>query len=324
MPTLAELTLTLSQDITRNEHERTAAVAALDDDRSRALAVLPGAEVPMRRQAEAAAKARAEHDETLLDIEADLREGERQTTARRRADEEDAEQRVGEGDQAAEQTRRLAEDKARMAFEAAVLAVDRKDLSPGEKVLARAEARRAMDRSIAAAQDAFADARLANQDRWLDERRAALDRELADAREHRAKAAARRLAAGARLRSRQQDECGRARRGLGRDPGQRPRAGIIRRTTAGHRSPIRRPRSGPARDLPPGARGAGRRGQPVPSAAVIPCRIASSRRAKAGGRATGSPSNSTNGACRRRAHASAAPRRARSVDAIAAAGTIGT
>jgi len=195
MPTLAELTLTLSQDITRNEHERTAAVAALDDDRSRALAVLPGAEVPMRRQAEAAAKARAEHDETLLDIEADLREGERQTTARRRADEEDAEQRVGEGDQAAEQTRRLAEDKARAAFEAAVLAVDRKDLSPGEKVLARAEARRAMDRSIAAAQDAFADARLANQDRWLDERRAALDRELADAREHRAKAAARRLAA---------------------------------------------------------------------------------------------------------------------------------
>lgn len=195
MPTLAELTLQLSRDITRNERERAAAVAALDAERTRALAALPGAEVPMRRQAEAVAKAQAERDETLLDIAADLREAERQTATRRRADEEAAEQRAREADDAADAARRTAEDKARAAFEVAVLAVDRKDLSPGEKVLARTDARRSLDRSIAAAQEAFADARLASQDRLLDERRAALTGEMADGRDHRDKAAARRTAA---------------------------------------------------------------------------------------------------------------------------------
>jgi hypothetical protein len=149
----------------------------------------------MRRQAEAIVKARAECDETLLDVEADLREAERLTANRRRADADAAEQRLREADAAADKTRRAAEDKARTAFEAAVLAVDRKDLSPGEKVLARAEAGLVMDRSIAAAQETFAEARLANQDRLLDERRATLSQELTDSRENRDKAAARRTAA---------------------------------------------------------------------------------------------------------------------------------
>jgi hypothetical protein len=195
MPTLAELTLTLSQDITRNEHERAAALAALDGERTRRLGALPGADVPMRRQAESMAKAQAERDEALLDIEADLREAERQTVHRRHADEDAAEQRLREAEDAAEQTRRDAAAKARAAFEATVLAVDRKDLSPGEKVLARAEARRTMDRAIATAQDAFDEARLANHDRLLDLRRAALAREAIDSREHRDRAAARRAAA---------------------------------------------------------------------------------------------------------------------------------
>ena len=195
MHTLAELTLTLSHDITRNEHERAAALAALDGERSRALAALPGAELPMRRQADAVAKAQAERDETLLDVEADLRETERLTANRRHGEADEAEQRHREADAAAEQTRRIAEDKAKAAFEAAVLAVDRKDLSPGEKVLARAEARLIMDRSIAAAQETFAEARLANQDRLLDARRAALTRETTDSHENRDKAAARRIAA---------------------------------------------------------------------------------------------------------------------------------
>lgn len=195
MPTLAELTLTLSQDITRNEHDRAAALAALDGERRRALAALPGAEAPMRRQAESMAKAQAERDETLLDIQADLREAERQTVNRRHADEDEAEQRLRAADDAAEQARRDAADKAAAVFEAAAAAIDRKDLSPGEQVLARAEARRTLDRSMAAAQEAFTEARLANQDRLLDQRRAALSREAVDSREHRDKAAARRAAA---------------------------------------------------------------------------------------------------------------------------------
>ncbi len=195
MPTLAELTLTLSQDITRNEHERAAALAALDGERLKALSAIPGAAALLRRHAEAIVAAQAERDETLLDVEADRREAERLTVNRRRAEEEEAEQQLREADEAADRTRRAAEDKARAAFEAAVLAVDRKDLSPGEKVLARAEARRAMDRALDAAQEACAGARLANQDRLLDERRAALTRELTDSRENRDKATARRSAA---------------------------------------------------------------------------------------------------------------------------------
>jgi hypothetical protein len=195
MPTLAELTLQLSQDITRNEHERAAALAALDGDRLKALAALPGAAVLLKRQADAIVAAQAERDETILDVEADLREAERLTANRRRAEEAEAEQLLREADDAAEKTRHAAEDKATAAFEAVVLAIDRKDLSPGEKVRARAEARRAMDRLFDAAQEAFSVARQTSQDRLLDERRAALIRELTDSRENRDKAGARRTAA---------------------------------------------------------------------------------------------------------------------------------
>ncbi len=149
----------------------------------------------LRRQSDTLVEAQAERDDTLLDVEADLREAERLAASRRRADADEAEQRLGEVDDAADTARRDAEDKARATFEAAVVAVGRKDLSPGEKVLARAEARRIMDRSIEAAQETLAAARLANQDRLLDQRRAALTRELTDWRENRDKAAARRTAA---------------------------------------------------------------------------------------------------------------------------------
>ena len=91
MPTLAELTLKLSQDINRNEHERTAAVAALDGERTKALGALPGAAAILQRQAVAIVEAQNERDETLLDVEGDLREAERLAATRRRTDEDEAE-----------------------------------------------------------------------------------------------------------------------------------------------------------------------------------------------------------------------------------------
>lgn len=195
MPTLAELTLKLSQDINRNEHERTAAVAALDGERTKAMGALPGAAAILQRQAVAIVEAQNERDETLLDVEGDLREAERLAATRRRTDEDEAEKRLREADDAAEQARRAAEDKAKAAFEAAVTGIDRRDLSPGEKVLARADARRTMDRAIDAAQDAFSRARLAHQDRLLDDRRAAVNKELTASGENRDAAKARRTAA---------------------------------------------------------------------------------------------------------------------------------
>jgi hypothetical protein len=195
MPTLAELTLQLSRDITRNEHERARALAAVDDARLQALTALPGATVPLRRHAEALAKAQADRDETLLDIEADLREAERRTADRRVADEDEAEQRLRQADDDADEACRAAEGKARTLFEAAVLTIDGRDLSPGEKVLARSAARRTLDRALGAAQETLAAARLAHQDRLLDERRTAVSREMSDSRENRATAAARRTAA---------------------------------------------------------------------------------------------------------------------------------
>jgi hypothetical protein len=196
MPTLADLTLQLSLDITRNEHERARALAALDEARRQALAALPGGGVPLRRHAEALAKAQADRAETLLDIEADLRDAERLTANRRVAEEDEAEQRLRKADADADVARRAAEEKAQAMFEAAVLTIDGRDLSPGEKVLARSAARRALDRALGAAQETLAAARLAHQDRLLDERRTAVARELSDSRENRAKAAARRTTAG--------------------------------------------------------------------------------------------------------------------------------
>jgi colicin import membrane protein len=195
MPTLAELTLTLSQEITRNEHERAAAVAAHDGERTKAMGALPGAAALLQRQAVAIVEAQNDRDEALLDVDGDLREAERLAATRRRTDEDAAEERLRDADDAAERARRTAEDKAKAAFEAAVAGIDRRDLSPGEKVLARADARRTMDRAIDAAQDAFAEARLANQDRLLDDRRAAVNKELAASRENRETATARRQAA---------------------------------------------------------------------------------------------------------------------------------
>jgi hypothetical protein len=195
MPTLAELTLELSQDITRNEQERTAALATHDRERTKEMAALPGAAVLLQRQAVAIVQAQNERDEALLDVDADLREAERLAAVRRRTDEDEAEKRLREADDAAGQARRAAEDKATAAFETAVTGIERRDLSPGEKVLARAEARRAMDRAVDAAQDAFSRARLANQDRLLDDRRAAVNEELSASRENRDAAMARRMAA---------------------------------------------------------------------------------------------------------------------------------
>lgn len=195
MPTLADLTLQLSRDITRSEHERAAALTALDDERMAALTALPGAGPLIQRRAAALVQARAERDEALLDIEADLREAGRLAGLRRRTDEDDAGQRLRTDDDAAEERRRAAEEKARAAFEAASLDIERRKLTPGEKVLARADARRIMDRALAAARDALAAARLAHQDRLLDERRAATGREVLDTQEARARADARRQVA---------------------------------------------------------------------------------------------------------------------------------
>jgi len=195
MPTLAELTLKLSQDINRNEQERAAAVAAHDGERTKAMDALPGAAALLQRQAVAIVEAQNERDEALLDVAGDLRDAERLAAARRRTEEGEAEKRLREADAAAEESRRAAEDKAKAAFEAAVTGIDRRDLSPGEKVLARADARRTLDRAIDAAQDAFSRARLANQDRLLDDRRAAVNKELANSRENRDTAAARKTAA---------------------------------------------------------------------------------------------------------------------------------
>jgi len=195
MPTLAELTLTLSQEITRNEHERAAAIAAHDGERTKALGALPGAAALLQRQALAIVAAQNARDEAVLDADRDLREAERLAATRRRTDEDEAEARLREADDAAGQARRAAEDKAKAAFDAAAVTIDRRDLSPGEKVLARADARRTMDRGIDAAEEAFSRAQLANQDRLLDDRRAAVSKELAASREHRDTAAARRTAA---------------------------------------------------------------------------------------------------------------------------------
>lgn len=195
MSTLADLTLELSRAITRNEQERAAALAALEGERTTALAALPGAGALTQRRATALAQAETERAEALLDIETDLREAERLAAIRRRTEEDEAEQRLQKAEDEAEERRRAAEDKAKAAFETATLDIERRKLTPGEKVLARAEARRTMDRALAAARDALAEARIVNHDRLMDARRAAVDKELADSRDERAKAAGRRQAA---------------------------------------------------------------------------------------------------------------------------------
>jgi hypothetical protein len=192
MPTLADLTLQLSHGITRNEHERAAAVAALDREQAAALAALPGAGPPIQRRAAALVQARAEHDESQLDIEADLREAVRLAGVRRRAGEDDADRRSRLDDAAAEARCRAVEEKAMAAFEAASLDIERRKLTPGEKVLARADARRILDRAMAAAREALAAARLDHQDRLIDDRRAAAGQEELDGQDARAKADARR------------------------------------------------------------------------------------------------------------------------------------
>ena len=192
MPTLAELTLRLSQDITKNEHDRTAALAALDVERARALRALPGSAPILAAQDDAIRNAERDHDDTLADVGADLREAERQGAAKRRAEEDAAERTLRTADDAADAALRAAEDEAREAFEKASQEIERRDSTPGEKVLARAGARRAMDAAIQAAQEAHAEARLKNGDMLTEERRHARDKELAASADNLAKAVERR------------------------------------------------------------------------------------------------------------------------------------
>jgi hypothetical protein len=195
MPTLAELTLQLSQDITKNEHDRMATLAALEVERVRALRALPGSASILAAQDDAIRSAERDHEDTLADIGADLRDAERQGGAKRRADEDAAERKLRAADDAADATLRAAEDQAREAFDRASQDIERRDLTPGEKVLARADARREMDAAIKAAQEANAEARLKNGDVLTQERRDARDKELTASADNLAKAAERRKAA---------------------------------------------------------------------------------------------------------------------------------
>ena len=121
-----------------------------------------------------------------------MREADRQGAVKRRADEDAAEAKLQTADDAAQAALRAAEAKARDTFETASKSIELRDLTPGEKVLARADARRGMDAATKAAQEANAEARLKSGDALTRERREARDKELATSAESLAKAGRRR------------------------------------------------------------------------------------------------------------------------------------
>ena len=192
MPTFADLTKQLSQDITRNEHERTKALETLEIDRVKPLQALPGSAALLTAQNAAIRDAEKDHADTLADVAADRREADRKAAAKRRADEDAAEAKLRTADDAADAALRTAEKNARDAFEASSQAIDKGSLPQGQKVLARAEARRVMDAAIKKAQEAHAEARLRNGDVLTDERRNARSTELATSASSLAEADARR------------------------------------------------------------------------------------------------------------------------------------
>jgi hypothetical protein len=181
MPSLSQLTLQLSRDLSANHQACLAELERLEAGRTAALDALPGTAAVMNRAREDRADAADTRDRTLHQIDVELQKADRKAAVAREAALRQIGNQLRTRDAAALEAKAAAEDKARAALDKEYAKI-RASLDLTAQILARREAERRSADALQAARDAYLTTLNANRNRQTDEHRTALRKELTDSR----------------------------------------------------------------------------------------------------------------------------------------------
>lgn len=187
MPTLQELTLKMSRDLSANQQARDAELERLEQERLTALRALAGSTPVLQQFNRAQANAESVRQDSLAEIDAELQAAERKAGSAREAALARADARMKDADSISQKARDDAVARANAVFEADLDRIA-KTLPLDAQILARREAQRKRDLAVEAAHQTLQKALQENKNDQLDERQAALDGELGDARKAREEA----------------------------------------------------------------------------------------------------------------------------------------
>jgi hypothetical protein len=181
MPTLQDLTLKLSRDLSTHHRQCLERLDRLERERTAALRGLRGAASIVRDFEKAKADAAATREKTLAKAQADLAAAERKAAQAREAQLRAIERRFRDADAAAVRAKQAAEAKARAQLNADLDKISR-TLAMPDQILARRDAEDRFAAAIAAAHAAHLRALDENKAAQTDELRAAVSDEAAAAR----------------------------------------------------------------------------------------------------------------------------------------------
>jgi hypothetical protein len=181
MPTLPELTLQLSRDLSTNHQNCLRQLAELESSRMTTLQALPGTAAILKDAAEERMDAALTRDRTLQQVDLDLHKAERKAAATRQTALQAVEKRFRDRDAAALQTRTAGEERERAHLKAEYDKIAA-SLGLSQQILARREAERRCDEAIRALHASYLKTLSTNKDRQVDEQHEALQKELLDSR----------------------------------------------------------------------------------------------------------------------------------------------
>jgi hypothetical protein len=181
MPTLPELTLQLSRDLSLNHQNCLRQLEQLEASRMTALQGLPGTAAILQEASEDRLEAALTRDRTLEQIDLDLQKAERKAAAARQTALQAVEKRFHDRDVAALHARTAGEEKERAHLKAEYEKIAA-SLDLSQQILARREAERRCDEAIRALHATYLKTLSANKDRHVDEQREVLQKELLDSR----------------------------------------------------------------------------------------------------------------------------------------------
>lgn len=181
MPTLSELTLQLSRDLSSNHQNCLRQLEQLESSRVTALQALPGTAGILEDASEERLDAALTRDRTLQQIDLDLQKAERKAAGARQTALQAVEKRFRDRDTAALQARTVGEEREHAHLKAEYDKIT-ESLGLSQQILARREAERRCDEAIRALHATYLTALNTNKDRQVDEQRDALQKELLESR----------------------------------------------------------------------------------------------------------------------------------------------
>jgi hypothetical protein len=183
MPTLSELTLQLSRDLSTNHQDCIRQLDELERDRMSALESVADASAVLKAARKAAVDAAVVRDDALVQIDIEQQRAERKAAADRVAVLRATEQAFKEADRASLEVRQDAENEARAELKVELSKIDGDvKTNAAAKLLSRRDAEQRFEETVRAIHAAFLESLAANKNTQVDKFRAALTKEVLDSR----------------------------------------------------------------------------------------------------------------------------------------------